>query len=192
MTLPKDITQLLADWSNGDRVALDKLMPLVYDELRHIASRHLRRCRPDNIIQTTVLVHEAFLRLVDQKNVSFQNRVHFFAVASKAIRQILINYAVARAAAKRSGGYNRLSISKAMDMAKEQELDILALDEALKVLAAMDERKSEIIELRYFGGLTLEETAEALGISLYAVRQEWKLARGWLLRELGKEGSHDA
>src|SRR5437762_7628303 len=191
MTLPKDITQLLTDWNKGDRVALDKLMPLVYDELRHIASRHLRRCRPDNIIQTTVLVHEAFLRLVDQKNVSFQNRVHFFAVASKAIRQILINYAVARAAAKRSGGYNRLSISKAMDMAIEQEIDILALDDALKVLAAMDERKSEIIELRFFGGLTLEETAEALGISIAIVRREWKLARGWLLRELGKEGPHD-
>src|SRR6267142_785658 len=139
MTLPKDITQLLTDWNKGDRVALDKLMPLVYDELHRIAGRHLRRGRPDNIIQTTVLVHEAFLRLVDQKNVSFQNRVHFFAVASKAIRQILINYAVARAAAKRSGGYNRLSISKAMATAKEQALDILALDEALKVLAAMDE-----------------------------------------------------
>src|SRR5439155_18812802 len=108
MTLPKDITQLLTDWSNGDRVALDKLMPLVYDELHQIAGRHLRRVRPDNIIQTTVLVHEAFLRLVNQKDVNFQNRVHFFAVASKAMRQILVNYAVAREAAKRSGGKYRL------------------------------------------------------------------------------------
>jgi len=192
MTLPKDITQLLVDWSSGDPEALDKLMPLVYDELRRIAGRHMNRHRPDVIIQTTVLVHEAFLRLVDQKNVNYQNRVHFFAVASKAMRRILINYAVARAASKRSGGHKRLSISKVMATAKEEPLDIVALDEALKVLATIDVRKSEIIELRFFGGLTLEETAEALGISLFAVRQEWKLARGWILRELGKEGTHDS
>jgi RNA polymerase sigma factor (TIGR02999 family) len=186
VALPKNITELLVNWSNGDEVALQELMPLVYDELHTIAGHHLRRGSPDNIIQPTLLVHELFLRLVNQENVEFNNRTHFFAVASKAMRQILVNYAVARRAVKRSGSWYKVSIDKAVVLPGKQELDIVTLDEALKNLATVDKRKSEIIELRFFGGLTLEEAAEVLGISLATINREWKLAKAWLIRELSR------
>jgi RNA polymerase sigma factor (TIGR02999 family) len=186
MTSSEDITGLLTKWSKGDRSALSKLMPLVYDELHRLASRHLYKGSPDQIMQTTVLVHEVFLRLVDQQRVDFQNRTHFFAVASKAMRQILVNYALAQRTEKRGGDIQKVSLSNAAVMPDEFNIDILVLNDALNVLAGIDERKSEIIELRFFSGLSLEETAQALGISLATVKREWQMARSWLLRELKK------
>jgi RNA polymerase sigma factor (TIGR02999 family) len=190
VTAQKDITRLLVEWSNGDQAALSKLMPMVYKELHFLAGRHLKRGSPDQVMQTTVLVHEAFLRLVDQQHVNFNNRAHFFAVASKAMRQILVNYALAQRAAKRGGGF-RVTLSDAVALTNEKNLDVAALDEALKILSNIDQRKSEIIELRFFSGLSLEETAEVLNISIATVKREWKLARAWLLRELKGERTHD-
>jgi RNA polymerase sigma factor (TIGR02999 family) len=180
----KEISQLLKDWNNGDQSAFEQLVPLVYDELHRIARRQLRRGPQNNIIQTTVLVHEAFLRLVGQQQVSFSDHSHFFAVAAKAMRQILVNFAVARKASKRSGCNYRVSLDKAMALPQNPDLDIVELNDALNNLAVIDNRKSEIIEMRFFGGLTLEEIAEVLNLSLATVNREWKLARAWLLREL--------
>lgn len=183
----KDVTALLVDWSKGDQEALNELIPLVYDELRRLASRYLRRERVNHTLQTTALVHEAYLRLVHEKNANWQNRVHFFAVASQLMRHILVDYARSHNAAKRGGDYSRLSFDEAMIVSEEKSADLMALDEALSKLAAIDPEQSRVVELRVFGGLTVEETAEALGVSARTVKREWSMAKAWLHRQLRKE-----
>src|SRR3954471_20902515 len=166
MTSQHDITRLLAEWSNGDRNALEKLTPLVYDELRRLAGRYLRQERVGHTLQSTALVHEAFLKLVGQNNVRWQNRAHFFGIAAQMIRRILVDYARARQAGKRGSGAERLSLDEAIALPGAPDLDLLALDEALEGLAKIDERQSRLVELRFFAGLTLEETAEVLQMSI--------------------------
>ncbi len=179
------VTQLLLEWGAGDRDALDRLLPVVFDELRRLAQSYLRRERADHTLQPTALVNEAYLRLVDQKNVGWQNRAQFFGIAANLMRQILVDHARRRDAEKRGGSnQQRLSLTQAERIAREQEVDVLALDEAMERLAAFDPQQSRIVELRFFAGLTIEETAEVLGISHATVEREWKLARAWLRREL--------
>jgi len=182
----QEITRLLAAWREGDEHALATLMPLVYDELRRLASRHLGRERAGHTLQTTALVHEAYLRLVDQKEANWQCRAQFFAVAAQMMRRILVDYARSRRFAKRGGGARKVSLDEAMVVSEERAADVVALDEALNALARFDERKSRMIELRFFGGLSIEETAEALGVSPGTVMREWTLAKAWLRRELGR------
>ena len=178
------VTDLLVDWSEGDQEALNKLMPLVYDELRRLARRHLRHERPSHTLQTTALVHEAYLKLVDQKNNNFQNRVQFFAVAAQVMRHILVDYARSRGAFKRGGDYCRLSLDEAVISSEEKDPDLLTLNEALNSLAVIDSQQSRVVELRVFGGLTVEETAEALGVSPRTVKREWSMAKAWLHRQI--------
>jgi RNA polymerase sigma-70 factor, ECF subfamily len=191
MASPEEMTQLLVAWSKGDREALEKLMPLVYDELHRMASNYLRGERPDHILQTTALVHEAYIRLIDSQNVQWQDRAHFFAISAQLMRRILVSHARSQLAAKRGGRGYRLTLSEAADLSvepsQERDLDIVALDNALNRLAARDERKSKIVELRYFGGLSLEETAEVLGISPGTIKREWRMARAWLYSEIENE-----
>lgn len=179
-----DVTDLLVDWSKGDQVALNKLMPLVYDELHRLASRHLRHERAGHTLQTTALVHEAYLKLVDQKNANWQNRVQFFAAAAQVMRHILVDYARSRRALKRGGDYCRLSLDEAVISAEAKDPDLLTLHEALNTLAAIDPPQSRVVELRVFGGLTVEETAEALGISPRTVKREWSMAKAWLHQQM--------
>ena len=182
----QNVTALLLAWGQGDRAALDQLVPVVYDELRRRAERAMRRQPPGHTLQATALVHEAYLRLVDQQRVAWQSRAHFFGVAAKAMRRILIDHARARQAAKRGGAASPLTLGSAGEVAAEQpSVDVLALDEALTRLAALDPQKSQLVELRYFTGLGIEETAEVLGISPATVKREWNAARAWLKRELG-------
>lgn len=183
---PPTITQLLVQWSSGDQQALDQLTPLVYDELRQMARTYLRRERSDHTLQATALVHEAYLRLIDQHSVSWQNRAHFFGVASQMMRRILVNHALARAAEKRGGGTERLSLDETVSFADQRELDLIALDEALKELERLDPQQTRIVELRFFGGLSIEETAEALKVSPATVKRDWSTARLWLRRQLAK------
>ena len=180
----KDVTDLLIDWSNGDQEALNKLMPLVYDELHRLASRYLRHERPGHTLQTTALVHEAYLKLVDQKNLSWQNRVQFFAASSQVMRHILVDHARSRRAFKRGRDYYRLSLDEARVSADEKDGDLLMLNEALNNLAAIDSQQSRVVELRVFGGLTVEETAEALRISPRTVKREWSMAKAWLHKQI--------
>jgi len=180
----KDVTDLLIEWGKGDQEALNKLMPLVYDELHRLASPLLRRERAGHTLQTTALVHEAYLELVDQRNVNWQNRVHFFNVAAQAMRHVLVDHARRRRALKRGGDFCRLSIDKAVISSEEKDADLLDLNEALNSLAAMDPQQSRVVELRVFGGLSVEETAEALGISPRTVKREWSMAKAWLHRQL--------
>jgi len=182
----QEVSQLLRAWSNGDQDALDKLMPLVYDELRRMAKRHMDRQGPGHTLQTTALIHEAFLRLVDQKEAHWQNRAHFFAVAARAMRHILVDYARARHAAKRGGAAIVVSLDEAAVASDERVAEMVALDDALESLAAVDRRKCQVVELRYFGGLSVEETAEVLKVSPETVARDWRLARTWLLRELSR------
>ncbi len=181
---PQNVTQLLLGWSNGDKEALDKLVPLVYDELRRQAARYLRRERVGHTLQTTALINEAYLRLIDQKNVHWQNRAHFFGIAAQLMRRILVDHARTKKRAKRGGSDLRVSFSEATLKAKDQELDIVALDEALERLAEIDEQQSKIVELRFFSGLTVEETAEVLSISAATVKRDWSMAKAWLHREM--------
>jgi RNA polymerase sigma factor (TIGR02999 family) len=174
------VTQLLINWSNGDRAALDKLMPLVYDELHRLAHRYMSRERPDHTLQTTALVHEAYLRLIDQTHVRWQNRAHFFGIAANVMRQILLQHARSHHAAKRGGARPSLSLEDAVGLSKEPAVDLVALDDALTSLAAYDPQKSRIVELRFFGGLTVDETAEVLGLSPRTVKREWRVAKAWL------------
>jgi RNA polymerase sigma-70 factor, ECF subfamily len=176
----KDVTDLLNDWSNGDQDALNRLMPLVYDELHRLASRYLRRERVGHTLQTTALVHEAYLKLVDQKKANWENRVQFFAAAAKVMRHVLVDYARGRKAAKRGGHYRRLSLDEAAISSEEKDADLLVLNEALDDLAAIDAQQSRVVELRVFAGLTVEDTAEALGISPRTVKREWSMAKAWL------------
>jgi RNA polymerase sigma-70 factor (ECF subfamily) len=182
---PQEVTQLLLDWSHGDRAALGKLTPLVYDELRRLAHRYMKGQRPDHTLQTTALVNEAYLRLADQKRANFTNRSHFFAVAAKAMRQILVNQAKASQRQKRGGGgAAKVELDEAALISPEQPREILDLNEALERLAALDSRKAQVVELSYFGGLKQEEIAEVLKISTITVRRDWVFARAWLYAEL--------
>ena len=179
-----EVTQLLLDWSDGDQAAFDALMPLVYDELRQMARRFMSRERPGHTLQTTALVNEAYLRLVDQKRVHWQNRAHFFAVAAQAMRRILIDYARKQRYAKRGGGAPKISLEETAVMSQERAADLVALDEALTTLASIDPQQSRVVELRFFGGLTIEETAEVLRLSVDMVKREWATAKAWLSREM--------
>ena len=179
-----DITHLLSDWSNGNQAALEQLLPLVYDELHRLAAKYMSRERAGHTLQTTALVNEAYLRLADQKSARWKDRAHFFAVASKVMRQILIDHARTHARAKRGGGGTRISLDEVAVISKERAADLLELDEALRKLAEMDQRKSEVVELRFFGGLTIEEAAEVLKVTPKTVTRDWSMARAWLFREL--------
>jgi RNA polymerase sigma-70 factor, ECF subfamily len=188
----KDVTQLLVEWSNGDEQARNRLIPLVYDELHRLADYYLRRERRDHTLQPTALVHEAYLRLVDQTRVHWHNRAHFFGVAANVMRQILVNHALSHQAAKRGGTACKLSLDEAAASYKEPDVDLVALDEALTRLAALDPQQARIVELRFFGGLTIEETAEVLQISAATVKREWSMAKAWLHCALAQGGVDDA
>jgi len=179
-----EATQLFTDWSDGDAVSLDELIPVVYDELRRLARHYLSRERVDHTLQPTALVHEVYLRLIGQDNVRWQNRAHFFAVAAQMMRRILVDHAKGHHRTKRGGGAIKLSLDEAINLSVEGAMDLVALDEALARLSATDPRKSQVVELRYFGGMSVEETAEILGISHKTVMREWVTARAWLYREL--------
>jgi RNA polymerase sigma-70 factor, ECF subfamily len=184
VTSPGDVSRLLAECSDGNQAAFNKLLPLVYDELHRLAAAYMSRERGNHTLQTTALVNEAYLRLVDQKSAGWQDRAHFFAVAAKVMRQILIDHARGRARAKRGGGGQRVSLDEGAMLSEERAADLLALDEALRKLAGLDQRKSEVVELRFFGGLTVEETAEVLNVTPKTVTRDWTMARAWLYREL--------
>jgi len=183
---PKDVTQMLVDATRGDPAALDQLLPLVYDELRRLAGHYLRRERPDHTLQATALVHEAYLQLIDQRQVNWQNRAHFIGLAAQLMRRILVEHARGHHAAKRAGAGCKLSLEEAAGLSQERAVDLVALDDVLTGLARMDARKSQIVELRFFGGLTEEETAEALGVAPITVKREWRIAKVWLQRELDR------
>jgi RNA polymerase sigma factor (TIGR02999 family) len=178
------ITRLLVGWGRGDRAAFDQLVPLVYDELRQVAARRLRHERANHTLQPTALVHEAYVKLIDQNRVRWRNRAHFFAIASRLMRRILVDHARAHEAAKRGGGGPMVSLDDAGDMALERDVSLLALDDALAQLETLDSLQAQIIELRYFGGLTIEETAAAVRVSPATVGREWNVAKAWLYREL--------
>jgi RNA polymerase sigma factor (TIGR02999 family) len=181
------VTELLLSWSRGDEESRDRLIPLVYDDLRRLAASYLRRERPDHTLGATALVHETYLRLVDQKRVSWQNRAHFLAVSAQLMRRILVDHARSRQAAKRGGGVCRLTFDEKVGYADLPDLDLAALDEALTALTALDPEQGRIVEVRFFGGLSIEETAEALGLTPARVKREWNVARAWLYRRL-KDG----
>jgi RNA polymerase sigma-70 factor (ECF subfamily) len=185
MTSSNQVTQLLIDWSKGDQAALDKLTPFVYDELHRLARHYMRRERPGHTLQTSALVNEAYLRLVDQ-SVPWQNRAHFFGIAARLMRQILVDHARAHKYAKRGGGAQKVSLDQAADLAQARASDLVALDDALNSLAAKDPHQSRIVELRFFGGLTIEETAEVVGLSHATIEREWSAARAWLRREMSR------
>ena len=176
---------MLRDWGDGDRAALDELLPLVYDELRRQASRFLRRENPEHTLQTTALIHEAYIKLIDQRNTDWQNRSHFFAIASQAMRRILVDHARTKHRDKRGGHDIKLPLDEAMAVANdEKSVDLVALDEALTRLEAIDKQQSRVVELRYFSGLTLEDTADILNISRATTARDWAMAKAWLHREL--------
>jgi RNA polymerase sigma factor (TIGR02999 family) len=179
-----DVTALLMDWSNGDRHALDELMPLVYDELRKLAGGYLRRERSEHTLQGTAIVHEAFLRLVNQRDVQWQGRAHFYGIAAQMIRRILVDHARCCNAGKRGSGSLRIELEEGMAVSQRHEVDLVALDTALERLALLDERQSRIVELRFFTGLSVEETAEVMSLSTATVKREWSSARAWLYREI--------
>jgi RNA polymerase sigma factor (TIGR02999 family) len=187
-----EITVLLKAWARGDAAALDQLTPLVYEELRRLARRYMRNERAGNTLQTTALVNEAYLRLVDAKRVAWQDRVHFFAVSAQMMRRILVDAARARGSAKRGGQVKRVNHSTAFnldeipDVSARRDRELVAIDDALHTLAEMDPRKARVIELRFFGGLSVDETAEVLKISPQSVMRDWKLAKAWLTRELAR------
>ncbi len=182
------VTELLLRWGGGDRKALDELLPLVYDELRRLARRYLRRERPGHTLQPTALVNEAYLKLIDQREISWQNRAHFFGVAARLMREILVDHARSHMAAKRGGGEQRMTLDEgvASPAAIKPNIDLLRLDDALQVLAKLDPQQCRIVELRYFGGLTIEETAEVLVLSPATIKREWQLARAWLYHEISE------
>jgi RNA polymerase sigma-70 factor, ECF subfamily len=183
-TPAQDVTELLLAWGEGDRAALDALVPLVYAELHRLARHYIRGERPGRTLQTTALVHEAYVRLIDASRVRWESRAHFFAVSARLMRRILVDAARTRGARKRGGDVPRVPLDESIDVATARGDDLVALDDALTVLAAVDPRKERVVELRYFGGLTVEETAEALKVSVDTVMRDWKLARLWLHREL--------
>jgi RNA polymerase sigma factor (TIGR02999 family) len=188
---PENVTQLLQDWSAGNERALEELLPLIYNELRQLAHNFLYRERSGHTLQTTALVHEAYLKLIDQKDSRWQNRSHFFAIAAQAMRRILIDSARRHAAMKRGGPQEKLSLDEVADVSLEPNTKLLALDEALKALAEIDSEQSRIVELRYFGGLTIEETAEVLNSSPATIKREWAMARAWLHQALTEQARHE-
>jgi RNA polymerase sigma factor (TIGR02999 family) len=181
-----ETTQLLRAWASGDRGALEQLTPRVYDELRRIAGHFMQDERPGRTIQTTALVHEAYLKLIDVTNVDWQHRAHFFAVSAQIMRHILLDRARRRVAAKRGGGTPRVNLDEVPDIGSGRARELIALDDALNALAKVDPRKARVVELRFFGGLSVEETAEVLKVSCDTVKRDWRLARAWLLAELGE------
>lgn len=187
----KSITQLLVEWRDGDETAVNRLIPLVYEELRRLAHLYMRRERPGHSLQTTDLLNEAYLRLVDHRGMRWQNRAHFYAVAAQAMRRILVDHARSRGYLKRGGGKPHVALDEVADLAQEKAAEIIMLNDALTELAALDQRKSKIVELRYFGGMSVEETAEVLGISPITVMRDWNTAKGWLLRALSPEARTD-
>jgi RNA polymerase sigma-70 factor (ECF subfamily) len=184
---PRDVTGLLVAWCEGDQAAFDRLVPLVYAELRRVAHRHMRGERPDHLLQTTALVHEAWLRLVDVNRVHWQNRAHFFAVSAQMMRRILVNAARGRDAQKRGGALSHVAFDEAGVAAPGRSVDVVALDDALTAFAEIDPRKAKVVELRFFGGLSVEETAHVLQVSPETVMRDWKTAKLWLLRELRRD-----
>lgn len=180
-----EISEMLKAWSDGDREIADEFMPLVYEELRRQARRFLRKERSNHTLQTTGLVHEAYLRLVDQRGVSWQNRAHFFGIAAEMMRRILVNYALHANREKRGGGVQTIALDERIQIADAaRDIDLIALDEALTRLTGLDERQARVVELKYFGGLSVEETSEVLGISPATVKREWTMAKAWLRAEL--------
>ena len=187
---PSEVTRLLKDWSSGESAALDQLMPIVYSELRRVAAGYLRRERQEHTLQPTALVNEAYLRLIDQKHVNWQNRAHFVGVAAQMMRRILVDHAKSHNRAKRGGGAQRVSLDEAVALSEERADELVELDKALTALAAFDERKSRVVELKYFGGLSVEETAEVLQVSVITVARDWKLAKAWLYTHIKEDGQH--
>lgn len=181
-----EITQFLLAWNEGDQNALARLVPLIYSELHRLAKHYIEQERPGHLLQPTALVNEAYLRLIDCRNVSWQNRAHFLGISAKLMRRILVDFARSRNCGKRGGAVHPVSLEEAAVVAEERDADFVALDDALTSLAAIDPRKSKIVELRFFGGLSVEETAEVLAISTRTVKREWSLAQAWLHRELSK------
>lgn len=180
---PHQLTQLLVAWGDGDQSALDQLMPLVYEELHRLAHRYMAQERPEHTLQTSALVNEAYVRLIDQRNVQWQNRAQFFAIAATSMRRILVGYARSRKRVKRGAGAFQITLDEAI-LSEERAAEMLALDEALENLAAVDQRKSQVVELRFFGGLSIDETAEVLKVSPGTVMRDWTLAKAWLKREV--------
>ena len=186
-TSPREITGLLLDWSNGDESALEKLLPLVERELQRLAHYQIRRLRPGNTLQTTALINETYLKLIKQNHVQWQNRAHFFGLSAQLMRRILLNYIRDQKRLKRGGGAIQISLSDAVIIPTQKTSELLALDDALNRLAQFDERKSKVVELRFFGGLSVEETAEVLKISQVTVIRDWNMAKAWLAREIRNE-----
>jgi RNA polymerase sigma factor (TIGR02999 family) len=187
---PHEITQLLVEWSDGNQSALDELYPLVYDELHRLARRYMSRERKDHTLQTTALINEAYVRLVDQRNVRWANRSHFFAISAQIMRRILIDHARRHAYAKRGGKARQVSLEEAATVMPDRGSELIRLDEALKSLAEMDPRRSQVVELRYFGGLNNEEIAGVLQVSENTVTRDWTMARAWLYQQLGGSASN--
>ncbi len=185
-TSPKDVTLLLQKWGAGNQTAFEQLLPLVYDELRRLARSHLRHQAPNHSLQPTALVHEAYLRMVERESFSFENRAQFFGLAAQVIRGVLVDHARNHLAAKRGGAWQKVALEDALGVAQGKEVDLIALDDALRSLAAFDPHRSRVVELRYFGGLTIEETAEILKRSPASIKRDWSLARSWLYLELSK------
>jgi RNA polymerase sigma factor (TIGR02999 family) len=182
----QEITRLLLAWGAGDKAAFDALMPLVYTELRRLARNYMRQQRPDHTLQTTALVNEAYLRLIDSSRVNWQNRTHFFAISAQLMRRILVDFARRRGSLKRGGEVQKVELDEALVIPLEQKTDLVALDDALKILAELNPRQSEVVELRYFGGLSEVEIAEHLEVSVRTVRRDWSVARAWLFRKLSE------
>lgn len=187
-----NVTQLLVSWSMGNQAALEELMPLVYGELRRLASAYLRRERPDHTLQSTALVHEAFLKLVNQRDVEWRNRAHFYGIAAQMIRRILVDYARSHHAEKRGSGAVKLALDEALAVPQKTDLDLLGLNDALERLALMDPRQNRIVELRFFAGLSIDETAEVMQLSPATIKREWNSARAWLFRELSQGPANGA
>ena len=183
-----EVTQLLLAWSEGDQAAFDKLVPLVYAELHRLAKRYMRDERPEHTLQATALINEAYVRLIDAKRVRWEGRGHFFGVAARLMRQILVDFARERGYQKRGGAIRPVSLDEALVVSGKQDEGLVALDEALSALAEIDGRKSQVVELRFFGGLSIEESAEALKVSPETVRRDWRLAKSWLFQRLNEEG----
>jgi RNA polymerase sigma factor (TIGR02999 family) len=186
-----DITALLLDWTGGDRHALDRLLPLVYDELRRIAARQLRRERADHTLQPTALVHEAYLKLVDQRRVDWLNRAHFYGVASQVMRRLLVDHARRHNADKRGNGFEWVAIDEGLNVPAPNQIPVLVLDDVIGRLEKLDRRLARLVEVRAFGGCTLEEAAEVLKVSESTAKREWRTAKAWLMRELRSERAHD-
>jgi RNA polymerase sigma factor (TIGR02999 family) len=183
-TAPQEVTLLLQAWSDGDQAALEKLVPKVRAELHRLAKHYMRQERPDHLLQTTALVNEAYMRLIDWKNVSWQNRAHFFGVSSQLMRRILVDMARGRPRAEHGGDAHEITLDEAVLLSPKRDIDLVALDDALNALAEIDPRKGQVVELRFFGGLSVEETAEVLKVAPITVMREWNKAKAWLYREL--------